>query len=290
MENLITTNMHNSYYSNRQNQNQYKKHEQKHEQKCVQTNENYNHVLTTLQDYMLNGKLIAKQHFRPLDKAVSKHPAEKVITKQLAEKSAIDNFFYPKEKDTLFWCYYIIQNGFSKYEYPGATSFVNEKTEKFKCIELMRANKQQLKTKKIKNIREDVEDELANKQIIGMKTFIALCISSNINIMFIQNRKCFELIFDEQSPIYVVHCMKNSDASAFKYCYEMNTTNEQLEKYRNTLFKWESVDKPLKAISSYKLEELQELCKKLALDVCNDKDSFKNKTKKDLYETIIMNI
>ena len=147
-----------------------------------QTNENYNHVLTKLQDYMLNSKLIAKCNFQPMEKIVTKQTVEKVVA---LEKPITDNFFYPMEKDSLFWCYFIIHHGFSKYEYPGATSFVNEKTEKFKSIELMRANKQQLKTKKIKNIREDVEDELANKQIIGMKTFIALCIASNINIMFI---------------------------------------------------------------------------------------------------------
>jgi len=58
------------------------------------------------------------------------------------------------------------------------------------------------------------------------------------------------------------------------------------------LFKWESVEKPLKAMSAYKLEELSDLCKKLALDVLPNggTDAFKNKTKKDLYELIIMNI
>ena len=154
---------------------------------------------------------------------------------------------------------------------------------------MLRECKQQLKIKKIKNLKEDVEDELANKERIGMKTFIALCVASNINILFIHKRKCFEYIFDEQgdAPIHVVHQL---DTPTLRYNYETIVSKEQIEKYRTEYFKWESVDKPLKAISSYKLEELQELCKKLALDVCNDKDSFKNKTKKDLYETIIMNI
>jgi hypothetical protein len=252
-----------------------------------QEKNDYNHVVIDLQDYMLTSKLIAKHS--------TLHNAEtKPIQKQQLkyEKKVQNRFFYPKEKDQLFWCYFIIQNGFSKYEYPGTISFVNEKEEKFRCIEHMRKNKQQLKTKKIKNIREDVEDELANKQIIGMKTFIALCISNNINIMYIHKRKCFELVCDDQMPMHVVHCINNKDSSAFNYCYELTPTNEQLDIYRSTLFKWESVEKPLKAMSAYKLEELSDLCKKLALDVLPNggTDALKNKTKKDLYELIIMNI
>jgi hypothetical protein len=160
---------------------------------------------------------------------------------------------------------------------------VNEKEEKFKCIELLRKHKQELKIKKIKNIKEDVEDELANK-CIGMKTFIALCVVSNVNIMYIHRRKCFEIIFDEQLPFHVVHCFDN-DLSK-KYCYETNITKEKIDNYRETLFKWENVDKPLKAISSYKLEDLHNLCKQLVIDLTN----IKNKTKKDLYELILMNL
>jgi hypothetical protein len=46
-----------------------------------------------------------------------------------------------------------------------------------------------------------------------------------------------------------------------------------------------SFDVSLKAISSYKLEELLEFCKKL--DINLDK---KKKTKKDIYELLIQNL
>ena len=289
----------------RNNQQHSPKNNRNYEQQEVQACINYNHVLTELQDYMLqpfqkvepNCQPLGKNNHSGLSSQVVVELAQPFLKVDLAQPflkvekvEKVEEFFYPKEKDQLFWCYFIIQHGFSKYEYPGTTSFANEKIEKFKSIEHMRANKQQLKTKKIKNIREDVEDELANKQIIGMKTFIALCIASNINIMYIHNRKCFELIFDDQLSIHVVHCKNNKDSSAFKYCYEITATKEQIDNYRSTLFKWESVDKPLKAISAYKLEELQNLCQQLALEACNDKQTFKNKTKKDLYELLIMKL
>jgi len=266
-----------------QEQQQQEQQQEQQQQEKQEKQNDYNHVLTKLQDYMFTEKFISKHSSR--DNFESKKGKQCIVEKTPDEKKVPEKFFYPKEKDQLFWCYFIIQNGFSKYEYPGVTSFVNEKSEKFKCIEHMRNNKQQLKTKKIKNIREDIEDELANKQYIGMKTFIALCIANNINIMYIHKRKCFELVCDDQMPMHVVHCINNKDSSSFNYCYELNPTKEQLDIYRNSLFKWESVEKPLKAMSSYKLTELVELSQRMGLG-----DNLSKKTKKDLYEDLIMNL
>lgn len=253
----------------------------------------YNHVLNKLQDYMLTGKVLARTFYQQStnndSEVLRKNEKQKSVPQPIQKKEKEpDRFFYPREKDQLFWCFFIIENGFEKYEHPGTTTFVNEKSEKFRLIEHMRNNKQQLKSKKIKNIKEDVEDELANKQTIGMKTFIALCISHNINIMYIHKRKCFEMVFDDQMPTHVVHCVNNSDSSACKYCCEQNVSKEQLEKYRTEYFNWESFDKPLKAMSSYKLDELVEMVKKMGLSE-NGMDLSK-KTKKDLYEMLVMNL
>jgi hypothetical protein len=246
------------------------------------------HSIIKLQDYMLNIKTITRitNSIPEYKEKENEKEGKREKEKELIKKVYNESFFYPEEKDSLFWCYFIIKNGFSKYEHPYTNSYANEKLEKFKCIESMRENKQQLKIKKIKNIKEDVEDELANKTSIKMKTFIALCISSNINIMYICKRKCFELIFDIENPIYVVHEIHTN--LSIKYCYEQECSKEKIEKYRSELFKWESVDKPLKAISSYKSEELLELCKKMDLsaEIC----SLKKKTKKELYELLVMNL
>jgi hypothetical protein len=246
---------------------------------------NYNHVLKNLQDYMLTSKLIIKSNQTHFNDADDKKNQKN--EKQKKEKSVVKEespFFYPKEKDSLFWCYFIIKNGFASYEYPDVSSFVNEKNEKFKLIQTLRDCKQQLKTKKIKNLKEDVEDELANKERIGMKTFIALCIADNINVLYIHKRKCFEMVFDELSPIHVVHCEDNPT----KYYYEIDPTKEKIEYYRTKLFNWESVEKPLKAITSYKVDELVELCNKL--DLNKENEDLKKKTKKDLYNMLVMNV
>ena len=99
-----------------------------------------------------------------------------------------------------------------------------------------------------------------------------------------------EILFDDQSPSFVVHCINNDDSSAKKYCYEQTASKEQLEKYRTEYFNWESVDKPLKAMSSYKADELVELCNKLGLGLSNGSEDLSKKTKKALYELLVMNL
>ena len=272
-------NQNNKQYNNNQNRNQVTR----------QPTANYNRVINDLQDYMLYGKLLV-QSLKTRSKINVKH---KIMTtnedifekeKEKLMKKEKERFFYPSQKDQLYWCFFIMKNGFTAYEYPDVSSFVNEKTEKIKCVTMLRDNKQQLKGKKIKNIKEDVENELVNCSTITMKTFIALCIVANINVLYIQKRKCFEMIFDEDSPIHVVHDMLNG-----KYCYEPEASKEQIEHYRKKMFKWESIDKPLKVVGSYTSDELVELSKQLGLETMKSGEN-KKKTKNELYEQIVLNI
>ena len=252
-------------------------------------------LLSSLEPFTMDAKLLSMSLSTKIDtetKRKDRHEKDrhekgqdtKKVDDKKEELSIVERFFIPKEKDTLFWCYYVIQHGASKYEFPGATSFVNEKAEKFKCIDLLRLHKQELKTKKIKHLKENIEDELANKETIGNKTFIALCIVNNINILFIHKRKCYELLFDEQSTIHVIHCMDNDDLSSRNYRYEWNCPKEQIELYRSTLFKWEDIDKPLRAISYYTLDSLKTIYQRF------HPENQVKKTKKDMYEYLIMNL
>ena len=255
---------------------------------------NNNNLLNRLEEFMLTDEKInsfIKKDTVPEKKDTRKNEMKESLNKQQ------NNFFVPKEKDNLFWIFYIIKNGFSKYEYPNTTSFVNEKAEKFNLIESLRLKKHILKINKIKNIKEDVEDELANKEKIGMKTFIALCAAENINILFIHKRKCFHLLANnleegsgsgsgsevEEGNSAIYHVIHQYDKPE-RYCYELNTGLEQWNKYKTDFFHWESLEKPMKAISSYKVDELTSVCKQLGL-VCDSK-----KSKKDLYEWILMNL
>jgi hypothetical protein len=258
--------------------------------KMTTKNKNYNDVIQKLQDYMLTEDNM-KTRITILTSGtttsigqMTKSSTPSTSLKNMNNKSK-ENIFLPKEKDTLFWCFYVIKYGFSSYEYPGNTSFSNEKNEKFKFIELLRINKNDLKNHKIKNIKEDIEDELANKEIIGIKTFMALCISEKINIFFVHKRKYYELLVVDGNPFHIIHFNDKN------YYYEMNDLNETTPKilyYKENYFKLENFDKPLKSITYYKVNELTEIYNKLNNECQNNDDSLKKKTKKEIYDLILL--
>jgi hypothetical protein len=197
--------------------------------------------------------------------------------------------YFPKQKDSLFWCFYILKNGYSKYEMEiNNQYFTVEKQEKFKYITMLRNKKDILKIHKIKPFTE-LEDDLANKEKISVKTFFALCILENINVLFVDKRKIMELFtfdVDADHPIHIVH-RGSSD-----HYIELDVTEEMIQKYRDTYYKMESCDAKLKSMGSYKLDELVELCKKLDISIINEKKDKEGKSKKmtksEIYERLVL--
>jgi hypothetical protein len=55
------------------------------------------------------------------------------------------------------------------------------------------------------------------------------------------------------------------------------------------MFKWESIEKPLKSVGSYTSGDLVELSKQLGLETMKSGEN-KKKTKNELYEQIVLNL
>ena len=197
--------------------------------------------------------------------------------------------YVPRKTDTLFWIFYIIIHGFSEYELIGSNSFEVEKTEKYRLIELLRKKeyKDILKKNKITKIKEDLEDDLGHKERITHKTFFALCYAHKINVLFLHRQKCFQVHGGNPEDIY--HVVRKYDPpdenphGNFKYVYEVEATNEDREKYKKTFFQWECIDRPLKAISYYKVKDLTDICVLLKLT----EDKYLKKNKQEIYEMLI---
>ena len=211
-------------------------------------------------------------------------PTNKIILEKKYEKETI---YKPKQKDSLFWCFYILKHGYFNYEMEiNNHYFTVEKEEKFKYIEILRKNKDILKIHKIKPFTE-LEDDLANKDKISVKTFFALCILENINILLVDKRKIFELTcidIDEKHPINVIHRnRKNSE-----HYIELNATDSILKNYRDTYYNSPLLETSIKSMTSYKIDELIELCKKLDINI-SIQEGKKKITKKDIYELLVLN-
>lgn len=203
--------------------------------------------------------------------------------KEIPQMIKKDTVYKPIKKDSLFWCFYILKYGFSKYEMEvGNQHFSIEKQEKFKYIDDLRkpSNKDLLKIHKIKPLSL-LEDDLANQEKISIKTFFALCIIENINVMLIDKRKVYEVLTTDDPKINVIH--RNS--ITYEHYIELDVPADKINMYKESYYNMCNFDTSLKAMSSYKVEELLELCKKLEINT--DIKEKKKMTKKDIYELLV---
>ena len=150
--------------------------------------------------------------------------------------------------------------------------FTTEKETKYKWIEDFRKNKELFKP--IKVSRNSIEDELANKPKISLHCIKALCHMHDINVFYIDNKKYYEMITNESKPVYVIDKINN------KYGVKKNVDTETLDYYRKHYWQLEKLDKPLKAISSYKVSDLTTICKKININC-------ENMTKQKIYQEIM---
>jgi len=192
--------------------------------------------------------------------------------------------FIPKEQDTLFWCYYIILNGEGSYEMLNVKNPLIAKQIKIDYVSKIRENKQILKTYKFDSITS-IESNLANDNNINIKTVMSLCVIHKINLIFISRNTYFELLMNDTEPIYIIRELEFQSKYNKKYGFEI-ANNNLLDSIRATLYKIDNLDKPIKALSYYKVKDLTDICEKLSIDI-TDSETGKNKTKNELYESII---
>jgi hypothetical protein len=114
---------------------------------------------------------------------------------------------------------------------------------------------------------------------------LSLCAVENINVIYISKKTYYELLMNDSNVIYIVHEIPSQSKYYNKYGFEM-ATEESLNTIRSSLYKIENVCKQIKSASSYKVQELIEICTKLAIETIN-KETGKTKSKNDLYESII---
>ena len=198
---------------------------------------------------------------------------EKSIHKKEKTKENKD-VFIPRQKDVLFWCFYIILNGKENYLFNLNNIFTIEKETKIKAIEILKSKKDILKEHKLK--KTEIENELLNEQTITIKGLSALCIAYNISLCVVKNRLVFDLKYTD-TVNGIIYWENN------KYgVYDTDINNYYsniIENYYVT-----NPSKPIKAISGYTIKDLQEICKKLNISII-DNNGMKIK-KTDIYQKI----
>ena len=241
----------------------------------------YNDVLFKLQDYILDEENIRKSLKMKIIVNKNNDNVDKI---KKPSNNLNQEITIPQYPDSLFWCYYILRYGDAKYETLPYKNVLVSKQIKIELVTLIRTKKDIIKTYKFDTI-SNIESNLANDNNLNPKTFLTLCAIENINIIYISKKTYYELMMNDSNIIYIVYEIQSNSKYFNKYGYELGT-NESINKIKSTYYKLDKIDKQIKSISSYKVEDLINICNKLAIETTN-KDNGKTKSKKDLYESII---
>jgi hypothetical protein len=174
-------------------------------------------------------------------------------------------------RDTLFWSLYILNYGQTEYESIGHGYSNVEISEKQKIIDFIKKSPNIVKTKVM--LQEIMSDLMTNTRITP-STLPALSAFYKKRIIITKGNKFFiELCPPDAVDMETVHLIKNDKGN---YSIDYNTPN--LDK----LIRLNSHDSPLKAISTYKTDELNDIAIRVGIDT-----TVKRK-KAELYQEIVL--
>jgi hypothetical protein len=227
--------------------------------------------ISTIQDFVLNERNIENILIHTIIPALSNPIKEKPQIKKETVHS--EQFLLPRFNDTLFWCYYIIKNGMSNYEMVHSDGFKDSSEIKIGLVYTVREHKELLKLNKWK--KNIIEDELANQKTISITTFMCICAISNINIVYIDGRKVYTLMNNEDTQCNIIE--KTSHGYSV-FIGDDEEKNKKRQECIENLWQIDNLKKPLRGISTYKAKELQNICGKLQIDILSDKKMPKKKS------------
>ena len=177
-------------------------------------------------------------------------------------------YYVVKEEDSLFWSFFIVTFGMEKYIMNKGKNYDVQQKIKISAIESMKDNKTILKQYKLS--KTEIEQNLLYDTQISYASFMYLSLLHKQNIVMIDGRVYYE-------------CIGNPDDSSltmFKKDNHHYVIYSIVEKdYALQYYKITNMSKRILSISSYKLVDLQNMCKKLKLEV--------DGKKMDLYERIV---
>ena len=194
-------------------------------------------------------------------------------------------FYITRDKDKLFWAFYIILNGEDAYKYL-KTKFVTEKEIKIGAVEKMRKLPNVFKQHKLNKVR--IENELSGDVPLTLEGFYGLCIIYNISAIFMKKNCYCELYGLGDSS--VTHIIEEVDGGLGVHIFKMKAASlDYAKQVRESKWQMENVLTPIKSISSYTHAELLEIYNKVTCINNNNKEttgfteSFKEKKNKTIF-------
>ena len=187
----------------------------------------------------------------------------------------------------LFWCTFIACKGEPAFD-TISNAFVSETEFKYETVELLRGIKHILKPafKRYKLSIPNFEAELISSKRTPIHVATGIALAHQKNILYIDDRLFIEITLGgsgtetettEPRAFAVIEKVKN------RYCVYNDIGGTELERCRRELLKMESIESPVRSISYYKVPDLEEICKRLAITT----QLLRGAKKADLYAEIL---
>ena len=127
---------------------------------------------------------------------------------------------------------------------------------------------------------------MANDKYISIKTFMALCIIENKQILLVDGRKIYtNNDKNDNDKVHIVH--RNS--KTLEHYIELES-DVKITDYLDSYYVMDSFTAKLKSISAYTIPELSVIANKLDINLEKIKNDLTGKsklTKKDIYEILV---
>lgn len=190
--------------------------------------------------------------------------------------------------DKLFWCFYKLYTNIHGDDLEYINIFSTEKEFKLAVIQKINENKDLLKKHKIQ--KTALETEFTNDKVISLIGFKTLCILYNLNVIVLKDNNTYtrftnnnlESCIDNLDSYYVIKLIYK-DSSLINTNFQIVTNINKCEVLDalNKYYYVKNLEKPLKSFSSYKLDEIIEIGKKLEIPIYHDNN--KKRTKMEIY-------
>ena len=260
-------------------------------QETKQQSQDIDNILNDLEYYMFTSLRIESLNDKKVKEVKEKQEEKKKEMIIVQKEKPKEEFFSPRQKDGLFWCFYVIKNGETSYELLNneKITLIKEKKIKIDYVDLLREKKAMFKKQSIKfPSMTHIENDLVNEPIIDLGTFLSLCHLEKMNVLYVSKKTYFEMNENEGEPIHLIKRV-DDPSKKIRYIYQ-GTEALLLEKVRTTLYKIENIEKPVKAMSAYKVADLLDFSMKLGLETTYHDEKtakIKNKSKQALYEAVV---
>ena len=134
-----------------------------------------------------------------------------------------------------------------------------------------------------------------NKEKLSLKGVQAFCFIYKLSVMYVSGRKYCEFLYkqgtspelqqysdivDNSKTFVIIKTPTKEDG------INRNADDAYINNVRDTYWKMENVNKPLKGVSAYSLSELQDICSKMTISL-EDTETKKKKTMKVLYQELL---